>query len=199
MTTASVDEVSVAATAETDRRLNVCLVSTEIIGPFRNGGVATANTGLAQFLRSLGHNVTILYCNVWDNKPYVLDFDFAHWVQYYRKQWITLLALHTPDHVRNTSRNRARSFAVNAFLEASSFDLVFTDDLYGLCFYPLQAKRAGIAFSKTIFVLTVHSPHIWLAALNETPYENLEYLLLVDQEIYCIEHADYVIGPSKYL
>jgi glycosyltransferase involved in cell wall biosynthesis len=199
MKTAQSNEVGVAAAKRGFRPLNVCLVSTEIIGPFRNGGVATANTGLAQFLQSLGHTVTVLYCNVWDNKPYVLDLDFDHWVEYYRKQGITLLALHTPDYVHNTSRNRARSFAVNAFLEEHSFDLVFTDDLYGLCFYSLQAKRAGIAFNRTLFVLTVHSPNIWLSALNETPYETLEHLLLVDQEIYCIEHADYVIGPSKYL
>lgn len=189
----------VPATKETEGLLNVCLISTEIIGPFRNGGVATANTGLAQFLRSLGHSVTVLYCNTWQNKPYVSDLDFEHWVEYYQKQGISLIALHMPDQVKTTSLHRARSFAVNSFLEDHPFNLAFTDDLYGLCFYSLQAKRAGIAFSNTTFILTVHSPHIWLATLNKTPYRDLEYLLLVDQEIYCIENADYVIGPSEYL
>src|SRR6185436_20663025 len=44
-----------------DWRPSVCIVSNEIIGPHKNGGIGTAMTGLAEHLANIGCRVTILY------------------------------------------------------------------------------------------------------------------------------------------
>src|SRR5438067_5871432 len=43
------------------RRLRVCIASSDVVGPVRNGGIGTAYTALAETLTAAGHEVTILY------------------------------------------------------------------------------------------------------------------------------------------
>src|SRR5438552_505568 len=42
-------------------RPSVCIVTSEVIGPFKNGGIGTAMTGLAELLAAEGLRVTVLY------------------------------------------------------------------------------------------------------------------------------------------
>src|SRR5216684_2026574 len=49
-----------------DWRPSVCIVSSEIIGPFKNGGIGTSMTGLAEHLAGSGCRLTILFTGgVW--------------------------------------------------------------------------------------------------------------------------------------
>src|SRR5688500_8886872 len=43
--------------------MRICIATTDIVGPVRNGGVGTALTGLAEALAEGGHQVTILYAS----------------------------------------------------------------------------------------------------------------------------------------
>src|SRR5687768_7163155 len=42
-------------------RPSVCIVTAELVGPFKNGGIGTSMTGLAQHLAKAGFPVTVLY------------------------------------------------------------------------------------------------------------------------------------------
>jgi glycosyltransferase involved in cell wall biosynthesis len=183
------------------RGSRVCVVSTEIIGPFRNGGVATANTGLARLLAELGAEVTFLYCNVFKEKVVSYDRSFEEWQAVYRRHKIDLVAL--PGAVGDYAADefhQARSFAVATFLrEQGEFDAVFVDDLFGLAFYALQEKRCGLAHTETPFVLTMHSPHMWLWDVNKVPVPSIGRVILGDLERFCMRNADAVLGPSAYL
>src|SRR5262249_53362601 len=49
--------------------LKVCVVSSEFIGPVKNGGIATATSALIKLLAEDGHRVTLLYTLVENGKP----------------------------------------------------------------------------------------------------------------------------------
>jgi hypothetical protein len=42
-------------------RLRVCIMTFELLGFWRNGGIGTVSTGLAELLASAGHDVTVAY------------------------------------------------------------------------------------------------------------------------------------------
>jgi NAD(P)-dependent dehydrogenase (short-subunit alcohol dehydrogenase family) len=46
---------------------SVCIVTSEMVGPHRNGGLGTATTGLAQLLASEGVRVTVVYTGEVEN------------------------------------------------------------------------------------------------------------------------------------
>src|SRR3974390_406100 len=60
--------------------LNVCVVSSEFVGPIKNGGIATATTGLVRHLVADGHNVTLLYTLVERGEPASGDRPWRFWV-----------------------------------------------------------------------------------------------------------------------
>ena len=60
----------------TERRLRVCLVASEFLGAYKNGGIGTATTHLALLLARAGHAVHVVYTgaapidygNVWPKR-----------------------------------------------------------------------------------------------------------------------------------
>ncbi|MCZ6862420.1 MAG: glycogen/starch synthase, partial [Alphaproteobacteria bacterium] len=66
----------------TTRPLGVCVVSSEILGPIKNGGIGTATTGLVSNLAANGHKVTILYTQVWSGVPLCQEKTWNHWVRH---------------------------------------------------------------------------------------------------------------------
>ena len=47
--------------SQLNRRPRVCIATSDLLGPIRNGGVGTASAVLAEVLASAGHHVTLLY------------------------------------------------------------------------------------------------------------------------------------------
>ena len=41
--------------------LDICIVTCDIVGPIRNGGIGTAYYNLAHALARAGHKITVLY------------------------------------------------------------------------------------------------------------------------------------------
>src|SRR6476659_2094619 len=79
------------------RPLKVCVVSSEFIGPVKNGGIATATSALIKLLASEGHRVTLLYTLGENGKPAnAAEHDaggkksWQHWVDELASQKITL-------------------------------------------------------------------------------------------------------------
>ncbi|MFT5134940.1 MAG: hypothetical protein ACI9SC_003423, partial [Gammaproteobacteria bacterium] len=53
--------VSIQADNNKESALKVCIVTQDIVGPIRNGGIGTAYRFVAELLSSHGFDVTILY------------------------------------------------------------------------------------------------------------------------------------------
>src|SRR5882724_5364989 len=71
-----------------DSRPAVCIVSNEIVGPFKNGGIGTAMTGLAEHLATFGCRVTVLYTGC----AWTPDIPLGKWRQRYAELGIDLVA-----------------------------------------------------------------------------------------------------------
>src|SRR5580698_10291286 len=59
------------------KRLRVCFITTEFHGLFKNGGIGTANTGLALEFALAGFDVTVAFADADKHGPRVKEGNFA--------------------------------------------------------------------------------------------------------------------------
>lgn len=187
------------------RPLKVCVVSSEFLGPVRNGGIATATSALIKLLAADGHRVTLLYTLVENGKPAnAAEHDgsgrkksWQHWVDELARQKITLA--HIP-HDGAYGAYLHKSWLVKEYLSKHDFDLVYFDDWHGLAYYSVLAKRAGLApFSGQLHCVITHASKEWVCSVNEQHIGSIADLEVCGLERRSVELADVVIGPSRYL
>jgi O-antigen biosynthesis protein len=176
--------------------LSICIATPDILGPIRNGGIGTAYAELARALASAGHEVTVLYLL----GSYCEQGDISKWVKEYHTQGIILEPLDrrfAP--VSGGGVPVECSLSTYFWLRGNHFDIVHFPEWMGLGYFSLQAKRTGLAFSNTTFVVGTHSPSLWHALYNQDNAVDVTLLERDFMERRCVELADIVISPSKYL
>jgi glycosyltransferase involved in cell wall biosynthesis len=179
-------------------RLRVAIVTEEIIGPVRNGGIASTYYHLAKGLAAQGHEVHVLFLKgrvVQDETP-------EHWVERYAEFGVTLHYLDLSDiSVWGASASWQRRYAgaYDWLRDQEPFDVVHTSEWRGGLVYALMAKRLGLAFRDTLFLVKTSSPHIWNRHYQMLPITDPELLTAAYAEQKCVELADTVIGGSAHL
>ena len=180
-------------------RPSVCIVSAEIVGPFKNGGIGTAMTGLAEHLAGAGCRVTVLYTGgAWT--PHLrLD----HWKVRYAELGIQLVEIPTKTFPSITGPVSDHGFSapqlVYEFLRAHPFDVVHFNDCGGDGSLCLVAKRLGLAFADTLLVVALHSPSQWVLELNRTLPNSRVLAAYNYAERLSVKCADVLWSPSQYL
>jgi len=182
------------------RSLRVCMVTTEVVGPVSNGGIGTAFTAMARSLTAVGHKVTILFTMGWVS----MHGPFEDHVKAYAREGITLEALwHAPvprGKPTAVPRHMTESFEVLRFLQANHFDIVHFHDYQGAGYYPLLARRQGLALRNTTTVIGLHGPTLWAKVLgNQETIDKIGDLEMDWMERKSRALADYVVSPSAYL
>ena len=177
----------------------VCIATWEIEGPSRNAGIGTAYTSLADALKRAGYDVTILFllgCHPTDG-------NMIDWVDYYRTEkgmkLIPLPMAHEPRiHAAWAS---SVSYHTYAWLKEHQhdFDIIHFPECQGLGFYTLLAKRQGLAFGDTTFVVSAHGPTFWVKEGSQDYIRNLGELEIDFMERVSISSADIVTSPSQFL
>jgi len=177
--------------------LKVCVVTSEFLGPVKNGGIGTATSGLMDVLRGGGHAVSLLYTLVANGNPHAGDHPWQHWVDELTAQGIDA---HFIPHDGQYRDWRRKSWLVAEFLRRHDFDVVYFNEHHGSGFYSLAAKRAGEQpFAGQTHCVITHGSMEWVFDINDqymTRPTDLEMCLL---ERKSVEWADYVISPSRYL
>jgi glycosyltransferase involved in cell wall biosynthesis/predicted O-methyltransferase YrrM len=186
-------------TTSPTRRGRICIVSNELVGPFKNGGIGTATTGLAETLADAGHQVSVLYTGaIWTP-----DVDLQLWRSRYRELGIDFHALTVDDLATLTGPVRDRGFAVpwlvHRWLAEREFDVVHVNDCCGDGSLALAARSLGLAHRRTPFVTTLHSPSEWVIELNETVPASLLFAAFSAGERLTTATTDIVLSPSHYL
>lgn len=181
------------------RALRVCIATPDIVGPVRNGGIGTAYTALAQALQQAGHDVTVLYLL----GEYSLHGPVSRWVRHYADQGIRLVPMQLGTDLPAIDPTWWSRRAYEVYLwfrrHGQHFDLVHTPEWKGLAHYVLQAKRQGLGFAATRFVVGLHSPTLWHRAGGNEPITRLDDLELDFLERSTVANADAVVSPSHYL
>lgn len=173
-------------------RLRVALVTMELLGAHKNGGIGTATSHLALLLARRGHAVTVLHVG-----PAPLQPDDP-WVRRYREAGVVIAPLREGDDVVMPEVIRS-SVYVWRFLRARSFDLVLFPDWQGLGHASIVAKRAGLGLGDTVLAVIAHGPTEWLLEANRGIATAPDLLAQIQMETVSFRWADRVIGPSRYL
>lgn len=177
------------------RRLRVCLASPDLVGPIRNGGIGTAMTALAEALAADGHQVTALHLLGRRCEQQTIE----HWIAWYRERGLQLVPLEPGPTPLLGSENVVMAHDALLWLRGQSFDVIHFPESRGLAYFCLLARRQGLAFQGTTFVLGTHSPAAWLKQGNQELLERFEELETDYLERRSLELADVVWSPSQYL
>ncbi|MCA1750026.1 MAG: glycosyltransferase family 4 protein, partial [Sphingomonadales bacterium] len=184
--------------SESDKCLSVLIATEEIVGPVRNGGIASTYYHLARGLAAQGHEVTVLYLKGRE----VENATPEHWVGEYARFGIHFVPLPEPDEplAGASPRWQRRWLSFYRWLRANDrFDVVHSSEWRGGAFYCLQAKRMGLAFRDTLFVIKTSSPYIWNRHYQLQLVESPDLLAASFAEQKCVEWADMVVGGSAHL
>lgn len=175
----------------------ICIVTGEIAGPDYNGGIGTANRGLALSLQSAGFSVDVLYTRVESGRPFTFRGSFEEQVAAFRALGINLLCI---DHKGKWDDWLGKSLRVMETLQTRPYDVCFFDDTHGTAYYTALAKRSGNPLlAHTRLVVVTHSATQWICELNQSPVKTLSDIRLLEIERRSIELADYVVSPSAYI
>ena len=182
-----------------DWRPSVCIVSSEIIGPFKNGGIGTSMTGLAEHLADSGCRVTILFTGgVW-----APDIRLREWKTRYAALGIDLTAISIEEMKSVEGPLKDCGFGipylVYRYLAAKQFDVVHFNDCGGEGSLCLVAKKLGLEFQDTLLVVALHSPSQWVLELNRTLPTSLLMSAYNYSERLSVKCADLLWSPSRYL
>ena len=184
---------------EPSPRPSVCIVTAELIGPFKNGGIGTATTGLAETLAAEGLRVTILYTGaMWSP-----EVSLVEWKRRYAALGIELEALTLDDTRELAGVLRDRGFPapwlIYRYLSERRFDVIHFNDCCGEGSLAFAAKKLGLAFRDTLLVLGLHSPSRWVLELNQTLPAAVIFPAYDYAERLSIASADLLWSPSEYL
>jgi glycosyltransferase involved in cell wall biosynthesis/SAM-dependent methyltransferase len=180
-------------------RPSVCIVTSELIGPFKNGGVGTAMTGLAETLAGDGLAVTVLYTGtVW-----APEIDLQPWKQHYAARGIELASVSIEGLSAYAGPLLDCGYGIASlvydWLAPRRFDVIHFNDCCGEGSLCLAAKKLGLAFTDSLLVVALHSPSRWVFELNHVLPSNRLAAAFDYAERVSIACADVLWSPSTYL
>jgi glycosyltransferase involved in cell wall biosynthesis/GT2 family glycosyltransferase len=173
--------------------MTICIVTCDIVGPIRNGGIGTAYYSLARLLADAGHRVTVLYAL----GRFCEQGRIEQWVEEYRRLGIEFVPVPDDVDVRGHSAMKI-AHAVYRWLRDRRFDIVHVHEWRGIAFYALQAKRQGLALQASLVCVGAHSPVLWhKEGMNElASAEELEVDFMERQSVAL---ADVLWSPSEHM
>lgn len=174
----------------------VCIISPEMIGLTKNGGIGTACTSLAKLLAAEGNHVTFLYTGDIVNYD-----DIERNIKYYANLNIKLSLLNVSNVKYSGNLLLRRSLAVFDWLteRENDFDIIHFADWQGNGYYTILSKTMGLYFQDTILAITTHGSNLWVDTVNSYFIDDVSKLEQSFMEKRSVELADVVISPSKYM
>jgi glycosyltransferase involved in cell wall biosynthesis/GT2 family glycosyltransferase len=170
------------------RSQRICLLTSDFVGPVRNGGIGTAFLACAERFRDAGHHVTVLF-----PPDYTETLPLAHWRHHYAARGIDFVPLHAPP------AERIVAFDAYQWLKTRDFDAIHFHEMRGIGYWLTVAKRCGLAFRDTALVCQLHSPTLWHRNHSAEFLDDLGLLELDWMERRSAEGADVAAAPSRYL
>ena len=172
--------------------LRICLVASEFLGAHKNGGIGTATTHLALFLARSAHRVTVLYTGA-------AGIDYSNpWARRCVSAGVSLIHLDARQGNMHPVLLR-ETCVIFEHLRTRHDDLVLFQDWEGPAFSSVVAKRAGLAFGRTLLGIMTHGPTAWLLEANRMLVRDQRVLAQLHMEREALAGADLVICPSRYM
>lgn len=171
----------------------ILLVTADLQGPVRNGGVGTSFSHLAKIL-SREHQVEILFA---EEKGGDHPQSWPKWVKHYSDLGIHLRKIAT-DSVEVFAHHWAKtSYFIYETIKNESFDLIIFHDMYGLGYYTLQAKKLGLVFTQTPILTKFLGPLTWSRRENGLYWRHDELYLPMFERM-AVEMSDHLQTVSPW-
>lgn len=175
------------------------MVTTEFHGLFKNGGIGTANTGLALALAAGGCQVYVAIVDGFIPNTIEREDEFAA----ARKRFgdVGVMLERVPWHplFRQGADDLSMSYSVYGFLRDRDFDLVLFNECGGQGYHSLNAKHLGLFPNAPAMYVVTHGPSEWVDELNAELTRGPRNIAVGFLERRCVELADVLISPSQYL
>lgn len=180
---------------------SIVIVTPELHGPTRNGGIGTAFSALAIECARAGLQVSIAFTvgNVSEDGP------LSRWIEHYAGLGIRLLPMDEGSldglPALDAPAQRRVAWRVHHWLRdrAEQFQVAIFPEWQGLAYYVLLAKGQGLAYGNTRIVVNTHGPLSWVEEANRRLPSSVESVEVDFMERDCVRRADTVISPSAYL
>jgi glycosyltransferase involved in cell wall biosynthesis len=185
----------------TNRRLRLCIVTPEVVGPFKNGGIGTHCYYLVQYLASLDkYEISIIYSGQ------IQDEDETAWKKEFREKFGAEFYWVRPGRKPGLVAVGPQCFwdqvsqEIHQFLRTRSYDVLFFQEMLGGAFRTLQARKNLGEFSNTLITCMTHSSWQWINESMQTlPAHGLSEMFTKYMERYCVRNCDLLLSPSRYM
>lgn len=155
--------------------------------------------GLAQHLGLDSRlNVSVLYVS----HPTYKTGDASTWTAEFKRSGISFFPLVTKfsDSQYYGPTHLVRSYQAFMWLSEreADFDVVVLHDFLGNGYFPLIAKRQGLAFADVKFVMLLRATRRWIDKHSMTGVADADQLTYYYMEQKAVEYADVRISPNQY-
>ena len=179
-----------------ERRLRICVASVDVQGPRQVSESGAAARDLSLTLAEAGHDVTLLYLH------HAFDQGGPDaWRQTFGRRGITFVH-HPQPAPKVVWYDPAKEASLRCYqwlARQQPFDVVHFQETLGLPYYPLLAKRQGLAFAGTTLCVSAHGPLRRRRLAEETLPWRAEDLVVDFMERRSVELADVAVSPSRDL
>lgn len=163
----------------------VAIVTPDVMGPILNGGVGTSCRHLAELLANDGYDVHLIFAT---SAPIP-----KKWLQFYEKRKVKLMGLPEANFELQAGSHWTRmSYEIYEFLRVSDYPLVIFPDMGGLGYFSQMAKKSGLAFHQTNFLIKFLGPLTWSKHDNGDFLNGPAELTIPMMEKFSVENADVV-------
>src|SRR6266511_3333541 len=171
----------------------ITLVTDQLLGYVRTGGIGTATTYLAVALGRMGHEVELLAAGDPPTAPMAEE-----WSRLYEQAGVAVRVL-----PRSAARIEPSYFArmrdVEEALASDPPDVVITQDLAAPAYTALRMRQLGLGFEQTLFVVYCHGGRRWITDMARKARVLPGAHAVTELERASVEIADVAVSPSSYL
>ena len=176
--------------------MNVCIVTTDLMGPIKNGGVGTACFYLAKNLADKYGRCDILYVNSVFHTNMSLK---KNWTEYYSKKRINLLSLKLTDHIIDHGFSYTKlAYMAYESLKDSKYDIIIFPEMHGVGYYCFWSKKVGLSFQDTKLITMYHGPTEWHHKYNDVTATDINELILYQIEKKSSQLCDQIYFSTQH-
>lgn len=164
--------------------------------PFYGGGISTYCYHTALMLEANGHTVSVFVNDVSVSGHRIEERERIRIIRFNPSQTNSSSFL---GHVTNISYEFAH--IVKQFIgKEGKPDIVEAQEYLGIAYYLLQYKYLLYDWCRDIPILiTMHSPSFLYMEYNHVPQYRYPNFWICEMERFCLQAADHIISPSKYM
>lgn len=180
-----------------NKKNKILFITTGLKGPTPGGGIATCFHSMVKTMGLMSDFETDV---IYIAHPYYSKGNYETWRDVYKNECNANLLAININEKNYGSKEMKRSYAILKFLleNESSYDNVVFHDFMGLAYYPLLAKRLGLAFKNLKIIISAHGNHTLSNFFGKRKIDSWNTKAIIFMERMSLHYADEITSPSYF-